>query len=185
MHSLFQIISTRIYRNPPIVGNFFAPMTQMLYPLRQGPCVDTQKDYCSCTMVISEIMTSTPASAQVTDTVAKALATLHNMDVRHLPVVDQGEIVGILSDRDLRSFSELDIFDPEQLEDARAKLKTPISEVMATDLVTLGPESEVSEAIDVMLTEGVGAIPIVDKSNNSLVGILSYVDVLRSLRSQA
>jgi acetoin utilization protein AcuB len=133
-------------------------------------------------MVIGEIMTKDPITAKSTATVAEAMSTLHDLDVRHLPIVDGGELVGIISDRDVRGFAEADMFDPDAQDELREKLKTPISEIMAADLSTLDRESEVSEAIDLMLEERVGAIPVIDRDTRELVGIVSYIDVLRALR---
>ena len=136
-------------------------------------------------MVIGEIMTKNPVTAMASSTVSAALSTLHDLDVRHLPIVDGGELVGIISDRDLRSFVALDVYEPDKQEEVREKLRTPVSEIMATDLAALDPESELVEAIDMMLEERVGAIPVVNRSNKELVGIVSYIDVLRALRDQA
>lgn len=135
-------------------------------------------------MVIGEIMTKNPVTAQAQSTVAEALSTLHDLDVRHLPVVDDGELVGILSDRDLRSFAELDLLDLERQEEYREKLKTPISEIMSADVASLESESEIREAIDMMLEERVGAIPVVNRHTQELEGIVSYIDILRALRSE-
>lgn len=46
------------------------------------------------------------------------------------------------------------------------------------------PDFEVSEAVDLMLENRIGAVPVVDPVNGDLVGILSYVDLLRGLRDE-
>ncbi len=136
-------------------------------------------------MVISEIMTKNPVTATTNSNVAEALATLHDLDVRHLPIVDGNELVGIVSDRDLRSFVAIDLFNMLERDEIREKLKTPVCEIMATDLASIDPESEIAEAIDMMLDERIGAIPVVSRTSRELVGIISYIDVMRALRSLA
>ena len=127
-------------------------------------------------------MTTNPITADATSTVASALKILHDLDVRHLPIIDRGDLVGILSDRDLRGFVGLDEFDPDAADALQAKLQTPVSEIMATDLVTMDPEMSLTEAIDQMIFQRVGAIPIVRKMTSELVGILSYIDILKAVR---
>ncbi len=136
-------------------------------------------------MTIGQAMTTSPVTADATSTVASALKTLHDLDVRHLPIVDRGELVGILSDRDLRGFVGIDEFDLDAADALQAKLQTPVSEIMATDLVTMDPETALVEAIDRMILERVGAIPIVQKNTSELVGILSYIDILKAVRAFA
>jgi CBS domain-containing protein len=131
-------------------------------------------------MIVREIMTSDPYASPVTITVRQALHALGEADVRHLPIVEKGALVGIVSDRDLRTVipSALDAFEhPDQV---RGILAQPIASVMNTDVLYVHPESEVAEAIDLMLEHKVGALPVVEPDSLKLVGIVSYVDILRA-----
>ncbi len=60
-------------------------------------------------------------------------------------------------------------------------LERTVGEVMQGDIVTLDSEDSVSDAIDLLLEHRVGAVPVVDRLG-SLVGIVSYVDLLRACR---
>lgn len=124
-------------------------------------------------MLVSDIMTREPAFADVTLTVQAAAAAMHDLDVRHLPVVDGRELVGILSDRDLSGFASGD-------DDFGQRT---VADIMSASVLSLSPEDEVVEAVDLMLEHKVGAIPVVDASGE-LVGIVSYVDVLAALRDR-
>jgi CBS domain-containing protein len=131
-------------------------------------------------MVVDEVMTSKLTTAAPSASIQRVLRLLSEADVRHLPITDDGELVGIVSDRDLRSFV------PDLGEDSSelaARLARPISSVMSSDLVTVEPETELQEAIDLMLDQKVGAIPVVHPDTRELVGILSYMDVLRAARA--
>lgn len=133
-------------------------------------------------MTIESIMTKRPAHIGPEASVFAALNLLNELDVRHLPVVEAGELRGIISDRDLKYLSpaELDKASEAQSRlDLSEKLKKKVSEVMSTDLIYLNPESSIKEAIDLMLDQKVGAIPIVSV-DNSLVGIVSYIDVIKA-----
>jgi CBS domain-containing protein len=124
---------------------------------------------------VEEIMTRDPTAIRPGTTVAEALRTLRQLDVRHLPVVNEDrELVGMISDRDLRGLP-LEI----ELEGHRSvPLDTKVSELMSSDVLQVEEETSLLEAIDLMLDEKVGALPVVD-DRGVLVGIVSYVDLLR------
>jgi CBS domain-containing protein len=91
-------------------------------------------------------------------------------------VVNERELVGIITDRDIRSFlSDSLLSAPEARENA---LHTRIAEVMTTDPLTLSPDDNLQEAVEMLINEKIGGIPVVDEAEG-LVGIVTYVDVLR------
>lgn len=117
----------------------------------------------------ADIMTTQVVSIPETATVRDALRALDELDVRHLPVLDaKREVVGMISDRDL---SERDR-SPEELAQA-------VSEVMSADVIVVTPATDVTEIIDLMTENRIGALPVVD-NDSQLAGIVSYVDVLRA-----
>jgi acetoin utilization protein AcuB len=133
-------------------------------------------------MLVRDIMTPNPYSVSVTSSVKQLLRSLAEADVRHLPVVDDGALVGIVSDRDLRAVGSLaeNVFEHPRA--AQEALAQPAASVMTSDVITVNPESEVAEAIDLMIEHRVGAIPVVEAGGSKLVGIVSYVDALRAAR---
>jgi len=133
-------------------------------------------------MVISEIMTKNPVTASADSTVGQVLATLFELDVRHLPIVDGRRLVGIVSDRDVRGFTELEV-DVERADERATQLLSPITSVMSGDVIALDPETPVLEAVDTMIEQRIGAVPVVVQHSQELAGIVSYVDVLRAVRS--
>jgi acetoin utilization protein AcuB len=125
-------------------------------------------------------MTENPVTATELMSVAEALGILYELDVRHLPVVRGRELAGIVSDRDLRAFvqgSEDDAIDA--VENARS---ATIGTFMNTDPVRVDPETDVAEIVELMLMHRVGAIPVADLDTGDLLGIVSYVDLLRVLQ---
>ncbi len=133
-------------------------------------------------MEVREIMTTNPLSARLGTSVFDAIRTLESEQIRHLPIVEDGELVGIVSDRDLLRFSHAALLeDPDA---ARTRLQVAISTIMTSDPSCVAPEDDVDDAIDLMLENRIGALPVVDEAEGRLVGILSYVDVMRAARGR-
>ena len=129
----------------------------------------------------SELMTPRPVAIRSTDSVSEAVRILQELEIRHLPVVnEQQEPVGMLSDRDLRSLSVPVLLDDEWLGTARSALDAPVASLMTASPLSVELEADAAEVVDLMLDNKVGAIPVVD-AEGRLAGIVSYVDVLRRL----
>ncbi len=115
-------------------------------------------------MKARDVMTEGPASVRSTTPVSEAIAVLQSLGVRHLPVIDRhGELVGILSDRDLRKY---------QLSGDAAEL--PVSRVMSNTFFVVSPETDLEELTHLMLDQQISAVPIVD-ADGTRVGIVSDV----------
>ena len=137
-------------------------------------------------MRANEIMTDDVVTIRATQSVADALEVLAERGIRHLPVIgDGGRLVGMLSDRDIRSLGVTRVLSADQLAQLQGRLSATVASAMSSNVATVAPETELTELIDTMLEEGVGAIPVVDEESDTLVGIVSYVDVLRAVRSVA
>lgn len=127
-------------------------------------------------------MTENPRIVQVNDTIGDAMEVLQTMDFRHLPVVDEhGELVGMLSDRDLRA---LDVPFPQEAEATdtppRKAHTAPVATMMSSNVVSVSPDADVTDVMELMLEHKIGALPVVD-GEGALIGIVSYVDVFRCL----
>jgi CBS domain-containing protein len=154
-------------RPPRYEGTVFAPRTSEHNPSEQ-------------TMFVREIMTTRPVVIEVNESIGCARRKLRDADVRHLPVLDRGAVVGIISDRDIPVFEPDDV----SLFDTRMALNQPVSSIMSSDLVETHPDCELTDAIDLMLEHRIGALPVVAPNTHELRGIISYVDVLKAARFQ-
>jgi acetoin utilization protein AcuB len=112
------------------------------------------------------------------DSVRHARELLERHRVNQLPVVVDGRLVGILTDRDLR-----DAFPSVFEETPRRRAGTgldptsaPVEDVMTRNVVTLAPADRLVDAARLMRRERIGAIPVVD--HGRLVGILTRSDLL-------
>ncbi|MCB0343740.1 MAG: CBS domain-containing protein [Bdellovibrionales bacterium] len=131
-------------------------------------------------MLVEEIMTSEPLTVETNQSIREALSTMHDADIRHLPVVSEGVLIGMLSDRDLKEFTlpldrELDTGG-----DPFSRLETRLGDIVQGDVLSVPPSAEVSEVIDLMVEHKVGAIPVTNATDGALVGIVSYIDVLQA-----
>jgi acetoin utilization protein AcuB len=133
-------------------------------------------------MTARELMTEKPATASPEATVAEAWDLMRELDIRHLPVVDRDVVVGMLSDRDLGNLDVSRLLTEEGADAVRRHLARPVMQVMSTDVVAAEPETDVSELITLFLEQKVGAIPVVLPDSRRLIGIVSYIDVLRALQ---
>ena len=137
-------------------------------------------------MSVEAIMTQSVLSVGPSATVREAIRLLEDSEIRHLLVVEDGQLVGIVSDRDLREYRiplMLEADAEQASRRAEAILDTAVSEVMASDVVAVDSSESVLSVIDAMIEYKVGAVPVIDRHSDELLGIVSYVDVLRYARA--
>jgi len=133
-------------------------------------------------MIARDLMTPNPLTVTPQVSIAEAWDVMRELAVRHVPVVEDGVLVGMLSDRDLAQVSIARVLKPEEADALREELKTPIIEVMTSDVISVEPDTEVSEVIGLLLEHKIGALPVVEPGTREVLGIISYVDVLRALQ---
>lgn len=132
----------------------------------------------------ADLMTENPATLPIDAKVRNAVAMLQSMDIRHIPVVDEdGMLVGIVSDRDLRALEFPSIIGEEYLGKVREALDAPLASVMSGDVISVELDTSATEIVELMLENRIGAVPVLD-GDGVLVGIVSYVDMLRTLKEQ-
>jgi acetoin utilization protein AcuB len=129
-----------------------------------------------------DLMTPNPSTVSPQASIAEAWDLMRELDVRHMPVVDGETLVGMLSDRDVGSFDVARLLTAEGAEALRRQLARPVIQIMSADVVAAEPETDVSELVTLFLEYKIGAIPVVLPDSRRIVGIVSYIDVLRALQ---
>jgi acetoin utilization protein AcuB len=127
-------------------------------------------------------MTPNPISVTPEATLAEVWDLMREADIRHVPVTRGGILVGMLSDRDLAALDVGRVLTTQGAQAVRETLGTPVVSVMSSDVISVEPETDLGEVIDLMLENKVGAIPVVLPDTRELVGITSYIDVLRAVQ---
>ncbi len=134
-------------------------------------------------MIARDIMTEDPYTVGPDDSVRTAINLQLENDIRHVPVVDEdNKLVGMLSDRDLRD-ATLPVWTGfEHPDQAREALDASVSDIMQADIISCSAEDELADVIDQIIDHKIGALPVIDDESGRLVGIISYIDVLRAVR---
>ena len=127
-------------------------------------------------------MSSDPFVARVTTTVREVLRTMNDANIRHMPIVEGHALVGIVSERDLRSLAPGTFDELDRPDDVSRFMAEPISQFMNTAVLSVEPEDELRDVVDLMLENKIGAVPVVEPDSLKLVGIVSYIDVLSAVR---
>ena len=126
-------------------------------------------------LLVEDSMTREVVTLSPEATAKEALALCRERRIRHLPVVEDGKLVGIVSDRDLRSATPA-FGDPAR---AAALEEVRVSSVMARDVLTARPEDPIEAAANRMREARVGCLPVVE--GEDLVGIVTASDVMGAL----
>ncbi|MED1873090.1 CBS and ACT domain-containing protein [Brevibacillus borstelensis] len=127
-------------------------------------------------MRIESIMRRQVITASPTTTIGEALQLLRENKIRHLPVVEQERLVGILSDRDLREALPSILLPKKDDETIFGK---PVSEIMKRQVLTAHPLDFIEDAAVQIYESKVGSLPVVE--GNRLVGIITESDLFNSL----
>jgi acetoin utilization protein AcuB len=116
-------------------------------------------------MEMIHIMTKHPETIHPDDTLAKAKEMMDVAGFRRLPVVKDDEVVGMLTERDLRSHAGY-------LE------STKVNAAMSTPVISVGPKSTVQAAARLMLRHKIGGMPVLE--SGKLVGMVTTIDMLKA-----
>ena len=130
-------------------------------------------------MFVAKRMTSSPQTIEPSATIADASELMRKNKIRRLPVVEKGKLVGIVTDRDLRSVSPspattLSIFELNYL-----LAKMQVKDIMHKDVVTIHLDATIEEAALSMSNHHIAGLVVVD-ALGTVAGIITETDIFKS-----
>jgi len=129
-------------------------------------------------MFVSKRMSANPVTIPPTMTVAEATNLMKSNKFRRLPVVENGKLVGIVTDRDLRQVSPspattLSIFELNYL-----LAKMQVREIMKTEVITINVDAAIEEAALLMYTHKIGGLVVV-AADGAVAGVITETDIFK------
>lgn len=128
---------------------------------------------------VADLMSSPVVTLKSGDQFVHAVRTMQSRRIRHLVIVDDGKMMGLVSDRDLRrGLGGL----PLQAQDERASasrshMHVVMADVMSREVMTIEPSASIAEVAEIMVKNKFGSLPVLRDGN--LVGIVTEADLLR------
>lgn len=120
--------------------------------------------------VVSQYMTAAPHTIGPTRSLTAARRAMQDHQIRHLPVLEGGRVIGLLSERDLLLVETLQGVNPTEVR---------VEDAMVEDLFTVTPDTPVGEAVEQMIARKLGSAVVC--RDDQVVGVFTTIDALRAL----
>jgi CBS domain-containing protein len=130
-------------------------------------------------MLVRDFMTAQVTSLKESDAMLDAAMIFIRSTLRHLPVLRDKTLVGVITERDFKRFAPSIHSGISPDEYNRLMESTPISKIMTRDPITIGPEQSMFEAAKILYTRRIGCLPVVEEGE--LKGIITTTDMLNLL----
>jgi acetoin utilization protein AcuB len=129
-------------------------------------------------MLVKNRMSTEVFTLNPDQTLLKAMTLVQQKRIRHLPVVQDGKVVGMVTERDIRKAgasdsTSLSIFELNYLMD-----QIKVSSFMTKKVISVSPEAPIEEAAKLIYDHKIGALPVVEQ--NRLVGLITSSDILET-----
>jgi len=132
---------------------------------------------------VSSIMTPNVFTLCVSDSLEKAEKLFREKKIRHIPVVNEERIIGMLSYTDLLKISIADTLNQdEEVVDVAIYNVFSIAQVMEKKMICINPNTTIKEAAEILSNREFHALPVIE--DEKLVGILTTTDLIRYLVNQ-
>jgi len=132
---------------------------------------------------ISSIATNDVISVQEGQKISDIRNAMRDNEIRHVPVVRGTRLVGMVSLTDIMKLELTNDREDERSIDAILDYQYSINDIMTSDLKTLGMESTVRDAVDILSNNSFHSVPLVDADDN-LVGVVTSTDLIKHLYVQ-
>jgi CBS domain-containing protein len=129
---------------------------------------------------VRDIMTSPAMTISPDTTAPAAMAVMRQSNIRHLPVVEAGRLVGMISRGDLREASMSASINADQYELHFLLSRLTVEKLMSRKVYTVTPDAFVVHAAELMTDNKIAGLPVVDEKGQ-VIGIVTESDLLRML----
>lgn len=146
------------------------------------PCLPERGQEVASKLRVRDCMTADPTTVSPRDSLQKVIELLRRRDIRSVPVVEAGKLVGIVTDRDIRQVAPAYPLFRDEDEIRRYTENLAVTAAMTADPMTISPEAPLVQAAKVLETYRISSLPVVDGEH--LVGIISVMDLLRAFVEQ-
>ncbi len=133
------------------------------------------------TTQVGEVMTKEVITANENDTLNRLVHLFKKHHIRHIPIVNEDEVVGIVSRTDINRLTFGALFNEESTDDAILKMLT-IPQVMSARPKTVSTKESIFDVADIFTENDFHAIPVVE--DQKIVGIVTTTDVIKYFRSR-
>jgi CBS domain-containing protein len=127
--------------------------------------------------IVREIMMGSPVTLKPDDSLQLASELISLGRLRHIPIVDNGKLLGVVSERDLMGRAADRILNLKNRSRSALLKSVMIKEVMQRRVLTVEPDTPIREAAHLMAEKKIGCLPVL--SDGSLVGLVTTTDILR------
>lgn len=131
---------------------------------------------------ISHIMTKNVYTVNVSDDLHEAIEIVKKNHIRHLPVLEGKEVVGIISRTDINRLTFSSLFDNQEGADEAILEMLSIPQVMTQKPRTVDASLSIREVAEILATEEYHALPVIE--NGELAGIVTTTDVIKYMLEQ-
>ena len=126
----------------------------------------------------ADIMTADVFYVNYEDTISKAETLMKNENIRHVPVVQDGKYVGMITEGKILEYTIRNLYNRDRLDkDSEGLHISDYKKIMIKNLPFLYPEDSIAKATELMMKKKIDALPVIDWDKN-LVGIVTSIDLL-------
>lgn len=133
-------------------------------------------------LTVGECMAADPATVAPQDSLQRVIELLRRRDIRAVPVVEDGRLVGIVTDRDVRQVAPAYPLFRDEVEIRHYTEHLTVTAAMTADPMTVSPATPLVEAAKILETYRISSLPVVEEAR--VVGMLSVTDLLRVFVAQ-
>lgn len=132
-------------------------------------------------MNVKEIMSTSLVTVEMDDTLKVVKVIFDNVNIHHLLVVGDDKLFGVISDRDMLKALSPNIGTIVEMNRDTITLNKRVHQIMTSEPVTLTPNADISDAIEIFSNHDISCIPVVDNENRP-VGIISWRDIIKAIK---